>query len=429
MNQRQSATPRRVGRARAAISRLALSPVTRDTSLVALGQTLFKGSFYVASIGLSRSLTVEQFAAFGYLTASSRFLSIFFSAGLTIAATKAFADASANAREGEQTAAVVVLMLAAALFASATSPLYMPLLSDNAIRLHGAWIVGGAAAQGAYSIALSGMFGASAFRRLLAPLAVGSAALMLGAAASALTGDILPVLIGYILFFLAPSLLFGINLYKRGPLTAVRPSRKAVRSVALTALPTLASGIISAGVIWLVFRVLLENAGSTAEFNKFVIGMQWLVLVLFVPNALGNALFPRFLHGAREGRLGFRVAGGVALSVFTTVGLLALLGLLLTPALSDLYGYQFSRGFVLAILAAAALGGAATMLSYAIMAALGVARWLAVNLVTLVTIVGLLTLWPPVTALDAALILCGGNGAVLLAELLTLLGTGRRKAA
>lgn len=418
---------RRFGRARGLVARLALSSVMRDTSLVALGQTLFKGSVYLASIALARSLDAEQFAAFGYFSVSARFLSIFFAAGLTIAATKAFADAAADGGEREKTAAVIVIMAAAFLAASASSPLYLPLLADDEVRLDGVWLVAGAAAQGSYSVALAAMFGASAFRQLLGPLATGSALLLASAVASAATGSIVPVLIGYVLSFLAPALLFAARLYRRGALSLVRPSAGALREVAFNALPTLAIGTITVGVTWLIARVLLNNAVSTAEFNRFVIGMQWFVLVLFIPNALGNALFPRFLHGAREGRLDVRLAAAAASSILAAILVLALVAALLTPALSDLYGYAFDRPFVFAILAAAALAGPVTMLSYPVIATFGVQRWLGVNLVLLGASVGLLLWRTPQTALDAALVVCGGQGAVLAVALLMLARIPRRQ--
>ena len=416
------AAVRTQGKARTMIGRVAASRVMRDTSLVAIGQSLFKGTLYLASIALSRSLTVDQFATFGYFSVTSRFLSIFFAAGLTIAATKAFADASADQRDADRTAAVVFLLISAALLGTALSPLYLPIVDDEEIRLDGGWLIVGAAAQGAYAVGLAAMFGASAFRRLLVPMAIGSAALLLGAAVSARTGEVTPALVGYVASFLAPALLFGAGLYRRGPLRLLLPSKAALATVVRTALPTLAIGTISAGVVWLVMRVLFDHAESVVEFNKLVIGMQWFVLVLFLPNALGNALFPRFLHGAREGRLDVRLAGGIALSAFAAIGVLAILALLLTPLLSELYGqhYQFTRAFVFAIVAAAALAGPVTMLSYPVIAAFGAGRWLLVNLVLLATVVGLLAIRPPQTALEAALVLCGGQAAVLLAALLTL---------
>lgn len=195
------------------------------------------------------------------------------------------------------------------------------------------------------------------------------------------------------------------------------------------AAPTLAIGIINGGVVWLVTRVLFEHAVSTAEFNKFVIGMQWFVLILFLPNALGNALFPRFLHAAREGRLDIRVAAGVALSVFASIAVIALAASLFTPLLSSLYQYSFTRDFVLVILAAAAIAGPVTMLSYPIIALFGVGRWLVVNLVLLGVTVALLSLVPPTTAFEAALIVCAGNGAVLLLAMLLLTRVPPRRAA
>lgn len=396
--------------------------------MVALGQTMFKGSLYLASIGLSRWLTVDQFAAFGYFAATARFLSIFFAAGLTIAATQAFADASADSRDTEKTAAVVMLVVGAMLFAAAASPLYLPIVADEAIKLHGAWLIVGSAAYGAYVVALSAMFGASAFRNLLWPLAIGSAALLLGALVSIATGDLAPALLGFVLSFLTPALLFTRWLYRIGLLSLARPSAGAVKTVVYSALPTLATGIITNGVIWLVHRILLDNVASTAEFNRFVIGMQWFVLVLFVPNALGNALFTRFLHGAREGRLDVRMAAAVSMSIFAGIGLLALVAVVLTPALSALYGYEFDRWFVFAILAAAALAGPVTLLSYPIIAAFGVNLWFAVNLILLGTSVALLLYFSPSTALEAALILCGGHAAVLVLALGLLLRIPGRSA-
>lgn len=424
MNRQRPAAPRREARQprglRAAIGRFGNSSVGRDTSQVALGQILFKGALYLASIALSRSLSVEQFAAFGYFIVTSRFLSIFFSAGLTVTATKAFADAAADKADAEKTAAVLVLMVAATLIAAAISPLYLPILSDETIALDGGWVVLGAAAQAAYLIAIAAMFGASAFRHLLPPLALGAAALMAGAAASATSGDIRPAMLGYVMLFLMPALLFGRRLLKSGALSLVRPSRGSLAGIARMAGPTLATAVITGGVAWLVSRVLVEHAVSTGEFNKFVIGLQWFVLVLFLPNALANALFPRFLHAAREGRLDVRVAAGVALSVFASIALLALAGWLFTPLLAELYQYQFSPEFVVAILAAAAIAGPVTMLSFPIIALFGAARWTLANLVLLAVTVGLLATVPPTTALDAALILCAGQAVVLLLAMLLL---------
>lgn len=407
------------------LGRIASSSIGRDTSRVAFGQALFKGSLYLGSIALSRSLSHDEFAAWGYFLVTSTFLSIFFTGGLTLAATKAFADAAAHPDHHDKTAAVLLLAIGAAIAAVAASPLYLPVIADEAVRLDDSWLLAGGAAQAVYTVALGAMFGASAFRQLLVPLLIGSGALLAGAAASALTGALAPSLVGYVVSFVAPALIYGLWLQRRGHLTLVRPSRGALANVTLTALPTLGLGIITFGVSWLVTRVLLEHAVSTAEFNQFVIGMQWFVLALFLPNSLGNALFPRFILGARTGRIDVRLATRVTAWVFIIIALVASVAALFTPALSWLYDYEFDRAFVFTILIAAALAGAGTMIGYPVIAAFGVSIWMSVNIVLLGVCGVLLMLFPPVDALGAAMLICTSYSAVLAAAIIALAQVSR----
>ena len=392
----------------------------RDTSLVAIGQALFKGTLYLGSILLSRMLSVEQFAIFGYFLVTSGFLAMFFSAGLTIAATKTFAEASAGRGEDGGAAAVVLILIGAALAALALSPVYLPIVSDQSIRLGGLWLVAAGIAQAAYLVAAAAMYGANAFRFLLMPLLIGSAILLLGMLFAGLERDLLPALLAICLAHFVPTLMYAGRLWRLGLLRFARPSRAAVGSVAATAGPTLGIALITSGVVWLITRSLLEHAVSTAQFNMFVIGMQWFVLALFIPNALGNALFPRFLHGAAAGGLPMRKVLGVSLAVFAIIAAAAGVAALLTPLISALYGphYEFSRAFVFTILLGAAIAGTVSMLSYPVMAALGVRSWLLANLALLAGCVALLVAWPPTDALEAALVICGSYAVVLVAALL-----------
>jgi O-antigen/teichoic acid export membrane protein len=180
----------------------------------------------------------------------------------------------------------------------------------------------------------------------------------------------------------------------------------------------------------MIARTLVDHQASADQFNQYVIGMQWLGLALFVPLALGQAVFPRLIEKDRAGELSpAAILKPAAFTVAVVMGI-ALLATLGTPLLQVVYGpeYPFSRWFVLAVLSAAALGGAVNLLGYYIMARHSTEVWFGINLTSVAISSPILLLSPPETAFAAALILCLCYGGVCLAALLTIgRGPGKRE--
>jgi hypothetical protein len=257
-----------------------------------------------------------------------------------------------------------------------------------------------------FGIMHAGMQGAGAFKHVLVPVTIGSAVLLLFCGWSYAVQATEPLMIGLILSFVLPGLLFGRYLRRHDllPWRALlsRPNRSAVREIGATALPSLGNAVIFAGVNWWIARSLIEHQSNPDGFVHFAVGMQWFSLALFVPLAVGQAL-----------------ASLVAVPA--------------TPLLSLIYGenFSFSIWFVLAIMAAASLSAPAGVLGQSIIAQSGAAMWLKLYMVFLTLGVGLPLVWPPRDELAAATILAIVNAGLVVtaAAYLWLLQRRRRRRA
>jgi O-antigen/teichoic acid export membrane protein len=404
-----------------------------DTAYVLLVQLLSRGVFNLATILAANIFTVAVFSGYNYFLISINLLGALLSMGLPVAATRAGAlatDASV-AQRADRAAALAWLFAAVLVAALLLGPVLIPLLEADEVRVAPAMLLFGAGAFALCGVSQSFLQGAGAFRSTLGPVLVGSAALAGGAGWAWVTRSEHPLILGTVLFYLLPALLYLHRLSRSGLLggrAAVRrPSGNRVRETIGVALPSLGNAIIFTGVNWWLARSVIEHAATPSAFPEFVIGMQWFSLALFLPLGLGQAIFPRYLRMAARDELARAAVVRLAVGALLLGLTVAACGAALTPLLSLVYGrYEFSAAFVATVLSAAALSAPANLLGQSIIAARGAAAWLRTYSTYLLLGVTLPVLAPPHTAFEAAVILCALNGAVLIAAAITIYAGGRR---
>jgi O-antigen/teichoic acid export membrane protein len=402
--------------------------LAEDTGYVLAVQLLSRGVLNLVTIAAANILTVAQFSSYNYYLITTNLIGAFAGMGLSVAATTILAGAASSPGEDHQrrAAALVWILIATAAFSAAVAPFLLPLVQPDEVSLSAILLIAGSIVLAIYGICNAAMQGAGAFRATLLPVTVGAAMLVGGTFWSWTASSELPLLIGMILFYLVPTVLFVAFLRSRGRIRGrwlrTAPGGTALREVAATALPSLGAGLIFTGVNWWIARMLLAHQGAPEAFPQFVIGMQWFSLALFVPLAVSQAIFPRYVQMARTGQLSRAAIVQPALLGFGLVLLLVLVAVPATPLLSLIYGsnYDFGMMFVAAILLAAALSAPAGILGQCIIAAAGAGAWLRIYVVFFAVGVGLPLLFPPQTALAAAAILGAANLAVLLAAVATL---------
>jgi O-antigen/teichoic acid export membrane protein len=398
-----------------------------DISYVLGNQILSRGVLNVVSILAANFLSVLQFTVFNYFLITTNLVAAGLGVGLPLAATKVVAEATPErqAEYSAKVAAILCLLAGTALAAILLSPLVLPLLRAEDVQVSPVLLMLGAFALAWFGIMHGALQGAGAFRAVLLPVSLGSAALLGSCAVAWWTGSELPLIVGMILFYVLPALLFARQLRRRAllPKEVLRaPPAGALREIAATALPSLGNALMFTAVNWWIARMLIEHQGSEGAFAQFAIGMQWFSLALFVPLAVGQAIFPRYIKMAQTSEISLSATLKPALFACLLVVILIAVALPATPLLSLIYGrnFEFSAWFVLAILGAAALSAPAGVIGQALIAMHGAGLWFKVFLVFLALGFALPYFWPPVSEIDASVQLTLVNAGLLATAVATL---------
>lgn len=402
-------------------SRWGASGVAADTFYVLVTQVVSKGVLTALTVLMARGLSVEQFSRFNYFLVTTGVLTSYVALGLPLVASRVLSEGNLDRswREDPRTAAMLALAVLASAGAVVASPLFLPWLMADEIRVSAPLIVIGALAAAWNAIGQAAMYAVRAFRQAFWPAMLATAFTCVAASLGVATDQALWPIVGNILFYLAPVLLYWYHLKGAGvtpPHRAVlNPNREAMGQTLAIALPGLGVTVIYATVNWLIARTLVEHQSSPTQFNEYLLGLQWVSLALFVPLGLGQAIFPRFVEASRAGASEVRAIVVPAAITFGSVALIALTASLATPVLDVVYGasYDFDPAFVFTVLLAGAFGGAVNLIGVYVMATRGTAAWFLANLASLGVALPLLSLNPPTSAFAAARVLCGCYAALL----------------
>lgn len=385
-----------------------------DGAWVVATQIVGKGAGTLLSLLLARYLTVGEFSAFTYLFTTATLLSSYFAAGLPLAISRVVAEGRDDRSwpDDDRLGAVLLITAGASLGVVVLAPVYLPWLLADEVPVSGVQIIAAGVAATWVALSQAGLYGSGRFQAAFWPVVAATLLVLVAAVAAVLLHDVTVLIIGNIAGMVMSGAAYTRSLYRHGVLSRRHwrhwPRRKAVAEVLATTLPGLGFSVIYASTSWLLARTLIERQVTPDQFNEYSIGLQWFSLVLFVPLAFGQVLFPKFVQKSRHSALTVTQIVTPAALTFGTVLVCALVGTVLTPLASWLYGghYQFSRAFVFTILLAAALSGAVNILGSFVMAARGMTAWLLVNVASALTAVLLLWLLPLGTAFEAARTLC-----------------------
>lgn len=377
-------------------------------------QVIGKGTATLLSLLLARSLSVGNFAIFSYLFTTAAALSSYLAAGLPIAILRAVAEGREERSWARDDRLGAILLIAAltSVLAVLAAPVYLPWLSSNEVPVSGPLLLAAALAMTGAALGQAGLYGGGRFRAAFRPVLVGTAIVVACTIAGLALNSLTTLIVGNIAGILWIAFAYVRDLFRHGVLHRRHwsgwPERTAIVDVLGTNLPGLGINIVYASMGWILVRFLIEQQVSPDQFNMYAIGYQWFTLVLFIPLAFGQVLFPQFVAQVRSGSLSMAQIALPAGLTFSAVFACALVGSLLTPALSWVYGgkYQFEPAFVFTILLAAALSGTVTLLGTFVMAARSVGLWSLVYMTTALVAAALVWVLPLSTALEAARMLC-----------------------
>jgi len=377
-------------------------------------QVVGKGTATLLSLLLARSLSVGEFATFSYLFTTAAALSSYLAAGLPIAILRAVAEGREERSWARDDRLGAILLIGALTVGVAilAAPIYLPWLSSDEVPVPGFLLLVAALAMTGAGLGQAGLYGSGRFRAAFHPVLVGSAIVVAFTMASLVLDSLTVLIVGNIAGICWSAFAYFRDLFRHGVLHRRHwsgwPARAAVGDVLGTNLPGLGINIVYASMGWILVRFLIEQQISPDQFNMYAIGYQWFSLVLFIPLAFGQVLFPQFVAQVQSGSLSMPKIFFPAGFTFAAVAACALIGSLLTPVLSWIYGakYHFEPAFVLTILLAAALSGTVTLLGSFVMAARSVGIWLLVYVATALVAVALVWILPLSTALEAARTLC-----------------------
>lgn len=393
---------------------LATRAVATDGVWVIATQVIGKGMATILSLLLARTLSVADFATFSYLFATAAVLSSYLAAGLPIAILRSVAEGRADRSwdRDDRIGAILLLAGISSTLAVLASPIYLPWLSSNEVPVSGPLLLLAALAMTAVAMGQAGLYGGGQFRAAFTPILTGTAIVVAGTATALLLNSVTVLIVVNIAGILWPAAAYVRSLRRFRVLVPRHwrawPGRGALVDVLRINLPGLGINIVYASMGWAIVRLLIEQQVSTDQFNMYVIGYQWFSLVLFVPLAFGQVLFPQYVAQARDGSLSMPQIIYPAGLTFLVLVVCAVLGTLLTPVLSTIYGanYHFDPAFTFTILLAAAISGAVNLLGAFVMAARSVAVWLLVYVAAAIVAAVLVLTMPVSTALEAARVLC-----------------------
>ncbi|MEM8645460.1 MAG: hypothetical protein AAGF86_03865 [Pseudomonadota bacterium] len=360
-----------------------LRTISQDFVFAALSQVLGRGSLILASILVANFMTVESFSTFTYFNLTLAMIATFSTLGLSVAASRIFAESTVSLDEEKRSEARCVLALA---FGSAFVMVAVLHMAPDAWLLAGTGLsrpvfYASVLAITMNTVLMGAVSGRGDFRLLAVAGGAGLAVLLVAVAAAVQFASV-----GLALWGVLASMGLQIALYWSRLLPMLRGSASGSVSRALAgkvlsiAGPMFVTSLLIATVFWALGRSLLGAENGTAEFSKYAVGLQWFSFILLVPSITTRVFFPRIVRAtvndsAHRRHLVLANAG----ANFLVAAIIGMGALIFDEALLALYGNAgvtdpgVFRLFVLAAVSASPVNG----LSNAIIACdPGPRRWL-----------------------------------------------------
>ena len=363
-----------------------LGKISQDFVFAALSQVLGRGSLILASILVANFMTVESFSTFTYFNLTLAMIATFSTLGLSVAASRIFAETTLARDEGkrEEAASVLVLALASALLAACALPLLPSTWLAKNIDLGWAVVSASVVALTLHSVLLGALSGRGDFG-LMALAATAGLLVLLGGVGVAVRFASVDVAIWSVLVSMVLQIcIFSVRIRPclRSPSDRRTPlvDKRAMTKVLGVAGPTFLTSLLVAALFWLLGRMLLAQENGVTEFSRYAVGLQWFSFILLVPSITTRVFFPHIVRASAQenanGRSLVLTNAGANLLVAAGIGTVALvcgdvlLGLYGNEQVADKHVFQL---FVLAAIAAAPVNG----LGNAIIAkGSGPSRWL-----------------------------------------------------
>ena len=344
-----------------------LSRISADFVFAALSQILGRGSLILASILVANFMTVESFSTFTYFNLTLAMIATFSTLGLSVAASRIFAESTVSLDADKRSEARCVLALALGSAFVMVALLHM---------VPDAWLLAGTGlSRPAFyasvmaitmnTVLMGAVSGRGDFRLLAIAGGAGLAVLLLAVAAAAQLGTISIAIWGVLA---SMTLQIGIYWTRLLPLLRGSGSRLMSRALAVKVLgvagPMFVTSLLIATVFWALGRHLLGAANGPAEFSKYAVGLQWFSFILLVPSITTRVFFPRIVRATVNDSAHRRplvlTNTGANFLVAAAIGMGALL---FDDTLLALYGNahvtdaEVFRLFVLAAIAASPVNG------------------------------------------------------------------------
>lgn len=357
--------------------------ISADFVFAALSQVLGRGSLILASILVANFMTVESFSTFTYFNLTLAMIATFSTLGLSVAASRIFAESTVSLDADKRSEARCVLVLAAG------SALFMVALLHMAPD---AWLLAGtglsrpvfyasALAITMNTVLMGAVSGRGDFRLLAIAGGAGLAVLLIAVTVAAQIGSINVALWGVLASMALQIAIYWTRLWPmlRGPGSSLVSRALALKVLGIAG-PMFITSLLIAAVFWALGRSLIGAENGAEEFSKYAVGLQWFSFILLVPSITTRVFFPRIVRAtvnesAHRRHLVLANTG----ANFLVAALIGLGALLLDDTLLALYGNvhvtdaEVFRLFVLAAVAASPVNGLSSAI---ITRAPGPRRWL-----------------------------------------------------
>ncbi len=344
-----------------------LKAISVDFVFAALSQVLGRGSLILASILVANFMSVESFSSFTYFNLTLAMIATFSTLGLSVAASRIFAESTVSLDEEKRGEARCVLALA---FGSALLMVALLHLVPDAWLLAETGLsrpvfYASVMALSMNTVLMGAVSGRGDFRLLALAGGAGLAVLLLVVSVAVQLGSVNVAIWGVL-----ASMILQIAIYWSRLLPLLRGSVSSHMSRALAgkvlniAGPMFVTSLLVATVFWALGRSLLGVENGAAEFSKYAVGLQWFSFILLVPSITTRVFFPRIVRAAANDGAHLRhlvlANTGANFLVAVIIGAAALM---LDETLLALYGNadvtdaEVFRLFVLAAVAASPVNG------------------------------------------------------------------------
>ncbi len=341
-----------------------------DFVFVALSQVLGRGSLILASILVANFMSAKSFSTFTYFNLTIAMIATFSTLGLSVAASRIFAESTVRPDEEKGREARSVLMLA--LVSGLVTVCILHALPDNwlaaDIDLGRPVLYAAVVAITMNAVLMGALSGRGEFGFMALGAGIGLIALLGGVGAAvhfaSITFAIWSVLLSILLQIAVFSARLLPMLKSPGGIVAgyfdLRPAARIIN----VAGPMFLTSLVVGTVFWVLGRALLGSGNDVAEFAQYAVGLQWFSFILLIPSITTRVFFPKIVRASlQDSEVRRHLVLTNAGANFLVAAILGTLVMLLGDVLLGLYGNEnvtdvkVLRFFVLAAIVASPVNG------------------------------------------------------------------------